>query len=62
MIEGVELRRRDVQGPFLGIAVEESIVDWEQVHVVHGNVVAAVTTEDEANVEQRGSVEPGWKV
>lgn len=42
VVKGVQLRRGHVEGPVLGEAVIQSLVQRQQVHVVHGQVVRLV--------------------
>ncbi len=59
MVEWVELRRRDVVGSPVGVAITDVIVQRQEVNVVHDNVVTRVSAEQESNVEEGSTVEPG---
>lgn len=47
-----------MEGPSLWEAIVQLLIEWEQVHVVHGNVVCAVAAFQEARVDERCPVEP----
>lgn len=59
MVKGVQLRRGHVERTVLGEAVIQGLVQRQQVHVVHGQVVRVVPALQVAHVDQRGSVESG---
>lgn len=58
VVERVELWGGHVEGPSLWEAIVQLLIEWEQVHVVHGNVVCAVAAFQEARVDERCPVEP----
>ena len=47
-----------MEGPSLWEAIVQFLVEREQVHVVHGNVVCAVAAFQEARVDECCPVEP----
>lgn len=59
MVKGVQLRRGHVERTVLGEAVIQSLVQRQQVHVMHGQVVRVVPALQVAHVDQRCSVESG---
>lgn len=59
MVQRVQLGRGHVERPVGGEPVVQSLIQGQQVHVVHGQVIRVVTALLEANVDQRRSVEPG---
>lgn len=65
VVEGVELWGGHMEGPCLREAIVQLLVEREQVHVVHGDVVCAVAALQEAHVDECRPVEPvqdgqGW--
>ena len=62
MVEWVELRGGHVEGPLGGILVLEVIVEGEKIDVMHGHVVTLVSAQQEADIEERGTIKPGWKL
>lgn len=58
VVERVELRGSHVEGPGLGEAIVKLLVEGQQVHVVHGDVVRAVAALQEAHVDERCPVKP----
>lgn len=65
VVERVELWGGHVEGPCLREAIVQLLVEREQVHVVHGDVVCAVAALQEAHIDECRPVEPvqngqGW--
>ena len=58
VIFGVQLWRGNVKGTFLGETVEQLWVFWEEVNVMHCDIVTALAGLLEANIDEGGSVEP----
>ena len=40
------------------VAVLEVIVLWEEIDIMHHDVVTAISTQQEPSIEQTGSIEP----
>lgn len=59
MVKGVQLRRGHVERTVLGEAVIQSLVQRQQVHVMHRQVVRVVPALQVTHVDQRRSVESG---
>ncbi len=55
----VEVWCSDMEWICLRVGVVESWVGWQQVNIVHGDVVTLSTALLKANVNQRGAVKPG---
>lgn len=47
-----------MEGPGLWEAIVQLLVEREQIHVVHGNVVCAVAALQEAHIDERCPIEP----
>lgn len=65
MVERVELWGGHMEGPSLREAIVQLLIEGEQVHVVHCNVVGAVAALQEAHIDECCPVEPvqsswGW--
>lgn len=58
VVERVELWGGYMEGTRLGEAVVQLRVEREQVHVMHGDVVRAVATLQEAHVDEGCPIEP----
>lgn len=58
VVERVELRGGHVEGPSLREAIVQLLIEREQIHVMHGNVVRAVAALQEAHVDEGRPVEP----
>lgn len=58
VVEWVELRRGHVEGPGLWEAIVQLLIEREQVHIVHGDVVCAVAALQKARVDECCPVEP----
>ena len=58
VVQRVQLGRGHVEGPALGEPVVQSVVQGQQVHVVHRQVVCVVAALQEAHVDERRSVKP----
>lgn len=65
VVERVELWGGHMEGPSLWEAIVQLLIEREQVHVVHGDVVCAVAALQEAHVDECCPIEPmqdkqGW--
>ena len=58
VIFGVQLRRSDMHRALLRKTVEQLWIFWEEIDVVHRDIVAALARLLEANIDEGGSVEP----
>lgn len=58
VVERVELWGGHVEGPSLWEAIVQLLIEREQVHVVHGDVVCAVAAFQEARVDECCPIEP----
>lgn len=58
VVQRVQLGRRHVEGAVLGEAVVQGVVQGQQVHVVHGQVVGVVAALQVTHVDQRRPIEP----
>ena len=47
-----------MKGAVGGELVAELVVEGEEVYVVHDHVVTLVPAEEEANIEERGTIKP----
>lgn len=47
-----------MEGPSLWEAIVQLLIEREQIHVVHGNVVCAVAALQEAHIDERCPIEP----
>ena len=54
----VQLWGGDVQGALLRKTIKQLWIFWEEIHVVHCDVVATLAGLFEANIDEGGSVEP----
>jgi hypothetical protein len=54
----VELRGGHVEGPSLRETIVQLLVEGEQVHIMHSNVIRAVAALQEAHIDECCSVEP----
>lgn len=56
VVERVQLRWGHVERSILGETVVQSIIQGQQIHVMHRQIVGVVTTLQVAHVDQRRSV------
>ncbi len=40
------------------VAIMEVIIKREEVHIMHHHVVTLVTTQEETNIQKRGTIKP----
>lgn len=59
MVKGVQLRRGHVKRSLFGETVIQSVVQRQQVHIVHRQVVGVVPTLQVTHINQRCPVESG---
>lgn len=58
MIQGVELWRGHMERSFLREPIVQSLIQRQQVHIVHSNIISVVPALCVAHVDERGSVKP----
>lgn len=58
VVERVELWGGHVEGPGLREAIIQLLIEREQIHVVHGDVVCAIAALQEAHVDECRPIEP----
>lgn len=58
VVERMQLRRGHVKRTVFWETIVQSLVHWQQVHIMHGQVVCVITTLQVTNVNERRSIEP----
>lgn len=58
VVERVELWGGHMEGPSLREAIVQLLIEREQVHIVHGDVVCAVAALQEAHIDECCPIEP----
>lgn len=61
MVKRMQLRRGNMEGSLFREAIVQGLVEGQQVHVMHGQVVCVIPALHVAHVDQRCSVESGTR-